>query len=64
MTPSELVFRIILAILFPPLGVIGLPNVGCGTLLLLFLLTCIGVLPGQIVAIILIVQEYNRSNCC
>ena len=62
MSPSELVFRIILAILFPPLGILGLPNVGCGTLLLLLLLTCIGVLPGQIVAIILIVLEYNRQN--
>ena len=38
MSPAELVFRIILALLLPPLGAIGLPGVGCGTLLLLFLL--------------------------
>ncbi|MBO4489765.1 MAG: YqaE/Pmp3 family membrane protein [Lentisphaeria bacterium] len=62
MTPSELIFRIILALLFPPLGIIGLPNVGCGTLLLLLLLTCLFFIPGQIVAIILIAQEYSRSQ--
>ena len=62
MTPSELIFRIILALLFPPLGIIGMRNVGCGTLLLLLLLTCLFYLPGQIVAIFLILQEYNRGN--
>lgn len=62
MTPSELIFRIILALLFPPFGIIGLRNVGCGTLLLLFLLTLLFFVPGQIVAIVLIVQEYNRTN--
>lgn len=62
MSPSEMIFRVILALIFPPLSIIGMRNVGCGTLLLLLLLTCIGVLPGQIVAIILIVQEYNRQN--
>lgn len=62
MSPSELIFRIILALIFPPLGIIGLRNVGCGTLLLLLILTCFFFLPGQIAAIVLIVQEYNRRN--
>lgn len=62
MSPGELVFRIILALICPPISVLGLQGVGCGTLLLLVLLTLIGYLPGQIVAIVLIVNEYgNRS---
>ena len=62
MSPAELVFRIILALLCPPLGVIGLPGVGCGTLLLLILLACLGGVPGQIVAIVLIVKEYTTPS--
>lgn len=58
MSPAELIFRIILALLFPPLGAIGLNNVGCGTLLLLFILTLLGFVPGQIAAIVLIIKEY------
>ncbi len=59
MSPGELVFRIILALICPPLGAIGLRDVGCGTLLLLVLLTLIGFVPGLIVAIVLIVKEYG-----
>ena len=59
MSPGELVFRIILALICPPISVLGLQGVGCGTLLLLVLLTLIGYLPGQIVAIVLIVKEYG-----
>ena len=62
MSTAELVFRIILALLLPPLGAIGLPGVGCGTLLLLFLLACLGWVPGQVVAIILIVKEYAAPS--
>ena len=62
MTPSALILRIILALICPPLGVLGLNNTGCGTLLLLLLLTLLFFVPGQIVAIFLIVQEYNRLN--
>ena len=62
MSPAELVFRIILALLCPLLGIIGLPGVGCGTLLLLILLTCLGWVPGQIVAIILIAKEYAAPS--
>ena len=38
MQPSELIVRVLLALLLPPLGVIGLPGVRCGTFLLLLLL--------------------------
>ena len=57
---GELIFRILLALILPPLGVIGLPGVGCGALLLLTLLTILFWLPGQIVAIVLIVSDYNK----
>ena len=62
MSPGELVFRIILALICPPVSVLGLQGVGCGTLLLLVLLTLIGYLPGQIVAIVLIVREYGDRS--
>ena len=62
MSPSELIFRIILAVLFPPLGIIGMRNVGCGTLLLLLILTLLVYVPGLVAAIFLIMQEYNRQN--
>ena len=60
MSTLELIVRVALALFFPPLGIIGLDGVGCGTLLLVLLLTVLGVLPGQIVAIIMIAGEYNR----
>ena len=60
MKPSELIVRIILALLLPPLGVIGLRDVGCGTFLLLSLLTLLFWVPGQVVAIILIAKEYGQ----
>lgn len=62
MSPGELVFRIILALICPPISVLGLLGVGCGTFLLLVLLTLIGYLPGQIVAIVLIVKEYGDRS--
>ncbi len=62
MSPAGLTLRLVLAFLCPPLGVIGLNGVGCGTLLLLFLLTLLFYLPGQIAAIVMIIQEYSRSN--
>ena len=61
MSACELVFRILLAMILPPLGVIGLPGVGCGTLILLAILTLLFWIPGEIVAIILIAQEYSKK---
>ncbi len=62
MSASDLVLRIFLAIILPPLGVIGLPNTGCGTILLLTLLTVFFWIPGTIAALIIIVKEYDRTN--
>ena len=62
MKSTELIFRILLALIFPPLGVIGLNGTGCGTFILLLILTLLFYVPGQIVSILLIVQEYGKTN--
>ena len=43
--------RVLLAILFPPLAVIGK---GCGSFLIVFLLTLCGWVPGVIAALIIL----------
>ncbi|MCQ2210356.1 MAG: YqaE/Pmp3 family membrane protein [Paludibacteraceae bacterium] len=43
--------RVILAIIFPPLAVIGR---GCGSFLIITILTCIGWVPGVIGALIIL----------
>ena len=43
--------QVILAIIFPPLAVI---DRGCGSMLIVFLLTCIGWVPGVIAALIIL----------
>ena len=43
--------RVILAIIFPPLAVIGY---GCGSILIVFILTCAGWIPSIIAALIII----------
>ncbi len=44
-------WRVLLAILFPPLAVIGK---GCGSILIVFLLTLCGWVPGVIAALIIL----------
>ncbi len=44
-------FRVILSILFPPLAVY---DQGCGSILLVFLLTLIGWVPGVIAALVIL----------
>lgn len=44
-------WRVLLAILFPPLSVI---DKGCGSVLLVFLLTLCGWVPGVIAALIIL----------
>lgn len=63
MSIAELIVRIILALVLPPLGVVGLNGVGCGTLILMCLLTMFFWVPGQILAIFLIVKEYSETSC-
>ena len=44
-------FRVLLAILFPPLAVI---DQGCGSLLIVFILTICGWVPGVIAALVIL----------
>lgn len=48
------VFRVILAIIFPPLSVI---DKGCGSFLIILLLTLLGWIPGVIGALIILNKE-------
>ena len=50
------IFRVILAILFPPLAVIGK---GCGSIIIVFLLTLCGWVPGVIAALVIINNPDN-----
>ncbi len=43
--------RVLLAIIFPPLAVY---DRGCGSMLIVFLLTCLGWVPGVIGALIIL----------
>ena len=45
------IWRVILAIFFPPLAVIGY---GCGSILIVFLLTLCGWVPGVIGALVIL----------
>ena len=45
------VFRVILSIIFPPLAVF---DRGCGSILIVFILTCLGWIPGVIAALIIL----------
>jgi len=47
-------WRVILCIIFPPLAVI---DKGCGSLLLVFILTCCGWIPGVIAALVIITRD-------
>lgn len=44
-------FRVILSIIFPPLAVF---DRGCGSILIVFILTCFGWIPGVIAALIIL----------
>ena len=47
-------FRAILAILFPPLAVV---DKGCGSFIIVFILTLLGWIPGVIAALIILNKE-------
>ncbi|MDO9275215.1 MAG: YqaE/Pmp3 family membrane protein [Lutibacter sp.] len=44
------IFRVILCIVFPPLAVV---DKGCGSFIIVFILTCLGWIPGVIAALII-----------
>ncbi|GER57978.1 hypothetical protein ULMA_00860 [Patiriisocius marinus] len=50
------IWRVILAIIFPPLAVIGK---GCGSILIVLILTCLGWIPGVIAALIILNNPEN-----
>jgi uncharacterized membrane protein YqaE (UPF0057 family) len=43
-------FRVLLCIIFPPLAVV---DKGCGSIVIVFILTCLGWIPGVIAALII-----------
>ena len=43
-------FRVLLCVIFPPLAVI---DKGCGSIIIVFILTCLGWIPGVIAALII-----------
>lgn len=43
-------FRVFLCIIFPPLAVV---DKGCGSIVIVFILTCLGWIPGVIAALII-----------
>ncbi|WP_151893454.1 YqaE/Pmp3 family membrane protein [Patiriisocius marinistellae] len=45
------IWRVLLSILFPPLAVI---DRGCGSVLIVLILTCLGWIPGVIAALIIL----------
>lgn len=48
-------WRVLLSIIFPPLAVL---DKGCGSILIVLLLTCAGWIPGVIAALIIL----NKNN--
>lgn len=50
-------FRVILAIIFPPLAVV---DRGCGSVLIVFLLTCCAWVPGVIGALVILNKNSDR----
>lgn len=53
------VFRVILSILFPPLAVL---DKGCGSILIVTLLTCAGWIPGVIGALVILNQDSSEPR--
>lgn len=51
---SMSIFRVILSIIFPPLAVI---DKGCGSIVIVFLLTLCGWVPGVIAALVILNRE-------
>ena len=57
-----LILRYILCLVFPPLAVF---DKGCGTILIVFLLTLFGWLPGTVMAFLICIKDKNyfiKSN--
>jgi uncharacterized membrane protein YqaE (UPF0057 family) len=53
------VFRVILSVIFPPLAVL---DKGCGSVLIVTLLTIAGWIPGVIGALVILNKDTNRPT--
>ncbi|MBE6386811.1 MAG: YqaE/Pmp3 family membrane protein [Lentisphaerae bacterium] len=53
----DFIIRLLLCFIFPPLAVF---DKGCGTILLVLLLTALGWLPGTIVALIICASDKKK----
>jgi uncharacterized membrane protein YqaE (UPF0057 family) len=53
------VFRVILSIIFPPLAVL---DKGCGSFLIVTILTCAGWIPGVIGALVILNKETQAPS--
>jgi uncharacterized membrane protein YqaE (UPF0057 family) len=53
----DFIIRVILCFIFPPLAVF---DKGCGSILLILLLTLLGWLPGTVVALIICLADKNK----
>jgi uncharacterized membrane protein YqaE (UPF0057 family) len=52
-------FRVLLSIFFPPLAVL---DKGCGSVLIVLILTCVGWIPGVIGALIILNKDTKVIN--
>lgn len=52
-------FRVLLSIIFPPLAVV---DKGCGSFLIVMILTCCGWIPGVIGALVILNKERPIAN--
>ena len=52
-------FRVLLSIIFPPLAVI---DKGCGSVLIVLILTCAGWVPGVIAALVILNKDTNTPR--
>lgn len=52
-------FRVLLSIIFPPLAVL---DKGCGSVLIVTLLTCAGWIPGVIGALVILNKDSNTQR--
>ena len=52
-------FRVLLSVIFPPLAVV---DKGCGSVLIVLLLTCAGWIPGVIGALVILNKDNEPST--
>ena len=52
-------FRVLLSIIFPPLAVL---DKGCGSVLIVLILTCAGWIPGVIRALVILNKDSNVTR--